>query len=122
MIQPEKTPTHHMKQAALIAYALSLPETAQAPHFDYDSIRVKGKILLTLPPDQAFAHIFVDAQHRDMAVGLYPSQVEPLHWGEKILGVRLRLEGADEDFVQALVLNAWQNKAPKTLVKAHSAL
>jgi hypothetical protein len=56
----------------LRTYALSLPETSEEPHFNYNSFRVKGKIFVTVPPDEEFVHVFVDDEQRDTALALYP--------------------------------------------------
>lgn len=98
--------------------ALALPETAEAPHFNYGSFRVKGKIFVTLPPDGEHIHAFVDEQERLLAVAMYPDAVEPLPWGQKILGVRVNLSRAKPEAVLHLVRAAWRAKAPKSLVAA----
>ena len=41
------------------AIALSLPGAVEAPHFDYASFRVGGRIFATLPPDDRHLHAFV---------------------------------------------------------------
>ena len=107
------------------AYALSLPETVEEPHFDQLSFRIRGKILVTVPSDKAHAHIFVDDDHREMVVNVYAEFAEVLMWGKRAAGVRVRLadvrgEG-DETAVNEMILNAWQRKAPKRLVKAFNA-
>ena len=107
-----------MKAGELRKYAVSLPETTEQPHFDFTSFRVRGKIFVTLPPDETHAHIFVDEQHRAMAIDLAPDCAEPLFWGHKVLGVRIALVSAKTALVKELVRNAWTNKAPKSLVKA----
>ena len=107
-----------MKAGELRKYALSLPEATEQPHFDFASFRVRGKIFVTLPPDETHAHIFVDEQHRAMAVDLAPDCAEPLFWGQKILGVRIALASAKSAFVKELVLSAWTHKAPKSLSRA----
>lgn len=98
--------------------ALALPEVAEAPHFDFGLFRVKGKIFVTLPPDGEHVHVFVDEQERLLAVAMYPAAVEPLPWGQKILGVRVNLSRAEPGAVEHLVRAAWRNKAPKRLVAA----
>ena len=103
---------------AVRAIAFALPELTEAPHFDYGSFRVKGKIFVTLPPDQRHIHVFVDEQERLLALAVYPHAVEPLHWGKKILGVRVDLHQADPDAVAHLIQAAWRHKAPKRLLAA----
>src|SRR6476661_4213255 len=95
------------------AIAMTLPEVIEAPHFDYASFRVKGKIFVTVPPDGQHVHAFVDEQELLLAVAMYPDAVEPLHWGRKILGVRVDLSRATPEAVDHLIRAAWRNKAPK---------
>ena len=110
-----------MKLQELRAYALSLPATSEEPHFNYGSFRVKGKIFVTVPPGGQFAHVFIDDELRDKAVALYPEAIEPLTWGEKVVGVRILLPKAKVGFVRELVHSAWLRKAPKALLKANPA-
>ena len=98
--------------------ALALPETAEAPHFNYGSFRVKGKIFVTVPPDGEHIHVFVDEPERLLAVAMYSNAVEPLPWGQKILGVRVNLSRAEPEAVRHLVRAAWRAKAPKRLAGA----
>jgi hypothetical protein len=99
-------------------FALSLPEVTEAPHFDYGSFRVKGRIFVTVPPDGRHVHVFVDEEARALAQALYPEAVEPLHWGKKVLGVRVALDRAKPTAVESLIRAAWRCKAPKRLVAA----
>ncbi|MDB5988361.1 MAG: hypothetical protein JWR16_3414 [Nevskia sp.] len=107
-----------MKSEQLREYALSLPETTEEPHFHYTSFRVNGKIFVTLPPEEKYAHIFVDDLQREMAVDLYPEFVEVLTWGKKIAGIRVLLSKAKPTVIRQLVHSAWARKAPKSLVKS----
>ncbi|MGY4517105.1 MmcQ/YjbR family DNA-binding protein [Lysobacter sp. HA18] len=104
-----------MNVQSVRAIALALPEVTEAPHFDYGSFRVKGKIFVTVPPDGEHIHVFVDEQERLLAIAMYPAAVEALHWGQKVLGVRINLSHATPEAVEHLVRSAWRNKAPKRL-------
>ena len=106
-----------MQLDQLRSYALSLPETSEEPHFNYSSFRVKGKIFVTVPPDEKFAHVFVDDEQRDMAVTLYPEAIQPLMWGKKIVGVRISMAKAKVGFVRGLVHSAWARRAPRSLAR-----
>lgn len=110
-----------MQFEQLRTYALSLPGTTEAPHFNYDSFRVGGRIFVTVPPGETVAHIFVDDAQRDMATARYPDAVEPLTWGRKVVGVRVFLAKAKAGFVRDLVLGAWARKAPRSLVDSGKA-
>ena len=61
--------------------ALSLPETAEAPHHDMTSFRVDGKIFATMPPQGGRVHIFVGDDEVSAYTAEYPSAVEELLWG-----------------------------------------
>ena len=104
-----------MKIAQVRSYALSLPEVTEAPHFHYASFRVKGKIFVTVPPQDSHIHVFVADHEREIAPTLYPEFVEKLLWGGKVVGVRVTLGKAKPDAVNQLVKQAWMRKAPKRL-------
>ena len=106
-----------MKLAQVRKHALSLPEVAEQPHFDYASFRVRGKIFATVPPDEAHIHVFVGEDQREEALALHPAYVEKLTWGRKVVGLRVTLADAVPHAVLRLVSQAWRNKAPKTLVR-----
>jgi hypothetical protein len=102
----------------LRAYALALPEVTEEPHFDKASFRVRGKIFVTVTPDEVYAHIFVAEQDRELAMTMYPEFVEKLMWGKKIAGIRVVVSKAKAAVVKNLVRKAWEGKAPKQLVAA----
>ena len=45
-------------------FALGLPDTTEAPHHDFGSFRVRGKIFATLPPGGDLLHIFLPEHER----------------------------------------------------------
>lgn len=96
--------------------ALALPGAAEAPHFDFASFRVSGKIYATMPPDEQHLHVFVDEPCRETMVALHPAWCEPLLWGGKVMGVRLALKRAKAADVKTMLENAWRRKAPKRLL------
>jgi hypothetical protein len=104
-----------MNLAQLRRYALSLPEVAEQPHFDYTSFRIRGRIFATAPPAAHHAHIFVGEVEREAALALYPEFVETLYWGKKATGVRVDLKKAEPTAIETLLRQAWRRKAPKTL-------
>jgi len=104
-----------MRFASIRAFALTLPETTEEPHHQFSSFRVRGKIFVTVPPDQAHTHVFVSEQQREQAIAMYPSFTEKLLWGGKVVGVRVSLAEAEPDVVKTLVRLAWEHKAPKAL-------
>jgi hypothetical protein len=105
-----------VKLEAARRIALALPEAAEAPHFDYTSFRVRGKIFATAPPDQLHLHVFVDEAERERVLELHGDCVEKLWWGKKVAGVRVSLARASSPLVRGLLENAWKRKAPKSLL------
>jgi hypothetical protein len=97
---------------------LALAEVTEQPHFNYSSFRVKGKIFVTVPPEETHVHVFVAEDERERALALYPEFIEKLLWGGKVVGLRIALASARPAVVQALVRQAWACKAPKALVAA----
>jgi len=104
-----------MKLQQARQYALSLPETTEAPHFVYTSFRVCGKMFATAPPGDEYLHIFVDEETRAPLIAAEPEIYEALHWGAKVIGVKIILAKANTAAVKRLLLQSWKRKAPKRL-------
>ena len=102
------------------ALALALPDAAEAPHFHYRSFRVRGRIFATLPLDGEHLHVFVGEPVRDQALAMDPHCLAPLHWGLKVVGLRVQLSKAPIALVRQLLEEAWLAKAPPAVVKAVS--
>lgn len=111
-----------LKIGAVRRYALSLPEVAEEPHFDKSSFRVRGKIFATVPPGGRYLHVFVDETGRELMVSVAPQTYEKLWWGKKVVGLRVTLSSAKSHDVEELLHSAWERKAPKSVVRAHSRL
>ena len=97
-------------------FALSLPEATEQPHHDMSSFRVRGKIFVTVPPDEEHLHVFVDEPEIAASVAEDPAAFEPLRWGQQVRGVRVNLAVAPADRVQELIEESWRRKAPKRLL------
>jgi hypothetical protein len=104
--------------AAARRLALALPEATEAPHFQYLSFRVRGKIFATMLPAGEHLHIFVTDDERDRALALAPDCIEKLHWGERVVGLRVTLAKAPPALVGRLLSQAWARRAPKRLLAA----
>lgn len=98
-------------------YALSLPETTEAPHHHFGSFRVAGKIFVTIPPGETHLHVFVSEVDREQALALYPDCAEKLFWGDKVCGLRILLSAAAVKVVKTLILQAWRHKASKKVLE-----
>ena len=107
-----------MKLEQVRALALALPDAVEAPHFDYTSFRVGGKIFATAPPAGTHLHLFVGEELRAPLLALHPDTYEALPWGRKIVGLRVRLAGAQRTTIERLLREAWKAKAPKRLLAA----
>jgi hypothetical protein len=110
-----------MEEQDVRAFALSLPEAIEAPHFDSASFRVRGRIFATIPAQGDRVHVFVAEDEVHAAVAEHPSWCEELWWGKKLAGLRIYLQDAEFDFVNELIVDAWSRKAPKRLVAAFIA-
>jgi hypothetical protein len=97
-------------------FALSLPETTEAPHHDMTSFRVGGKLFATMPPQGDRVHIFVDSEEVAASCAEHPGVVEELWWGKKLSGCRVWLASANRSVVRELLTEAWRRKAPKNLL------
>lgn len=95
--------------------AFGLPEVSEEPHFHFISFRVRGKIFATLPPDTRHLHVFVDEPTRETMLTIAPHTYEKLLWGEKVVGLRVKLATAQRDDVDALLRCSWRRKAPREL-------
>lgn len=104
-----------MNAGAARKLALALPEAVEAPHHQYTSFRVRGKIFATMPSEGQVLHLFVDDEQRDRALTLYGDACEVLMWGARIAGLRLHLDRATPAAVRELLRQAWAAKAPKAL-------
>lgn len=103
-----------MMLSAVRRFAMSLPEVTEEPHFRYSSFRVRGKMLVTIPPGETHIHVFVDEALREPALALHSDYIEKLFWAGKVRGLRIALAQADPAVVKSLVKAAWEAKAPKT--------
>ena len=97
------------------AFALSLPGSTEEPHFDMSSFRVRGKIFATVPPDDEHLHVFVDEGEVQAAVAEDPAAFEPLLWGQRLRGLRIRIAAASNHRVAELLEESWRRRAPARL-------
>ena len=75
--------------------ALALPQASEEPHFDFTSFRIGGKIIATMPPGEEVLHVFVDEAQRAPLIDLQPDAYQALHWGAKLVGVKVILSHAE---------------------------
>ena len=99
-----------MKLDEARAFAHTLPDTTEEPHFDMQSFRVRGKIFATVPPDGDHLHIFVSEDETRAAVAENLNGCEELHWGKKLVGVRATLSQTPSELVRELLESAYELK------------
>jgi YjbR len=102
-----------VKMETVRKYALSLGEVTVAPHHEYSSFRVRGKIFVTVPPKEEAIHVFVEEEDREQALASYPAWAGKLLWGGKVRGLRITLAPAPAAAVKALVGKAYDAQAGK---------
>jgi len=102
-----------VKMLAVRRFALSLGEATEAPHHEYSSFRVRGRIFVTVPPQEDAIHVFVGEADREQALAMYPEWAEKLLWGGKVRGLRITLAPAAPAAVKALVRKAYDAHAGK---------
>jgi hypothetical protein len=97
-------------------FALSMPGATEEPHFDMASFRVRGKIFVTVPPDECHLHVFVDETEAHAAVAEDAAAFEYLRWGQRIRGLRITLAAAPAQRVAELIEESWRRKASARLI------
>jgi hypothetical protein len=110
-----------MKLEQVRRIALSLPCVNEEPHFKYTSFRVGGKIFATAPPEGEHLHVFVEEEQRQLARALDPDSLEPLTWGNRVVGLRVALSKVKPSLVKRLLEQSWSQKAPKHLLASSKA-
>ena len=107
---------HGLGAGAIRDFAMSLPEVTEEPHFDMTSFRVRGKIFVTVLPDDERLHVFVDESEIRAMAAEFPTWCAESWWGKKLSAVRVTLDGADPERVAELLEDSYRRKAPKKLI------
>jgi hypothetical protein len=105
-----------VRAATVRRLALSLPETAEAPHHDMTSFRVAGKIFATMPPEGGRVHVFFHADEVAAYCAEFPGAAEELWWGQTRRGCRVVLARATPTLLREMLTESWRRKAPKKLL------
>ena len=104
---------YSVKIDAVRKHAMSLEAVTEEPHHHYSSFRVRGKIFVTIPPEEDVIHVFVGEEEREQALAIYPEFIEKLLWGGKVVGLRVVLESARPTVVRSLVSKAYETRVNK---------
>ena len=92
---------------------MSLNDVTEEPHHEYSSFRVRGKIFVTVPPQEDAIHVFLTEGDRERALATYPDWTEKLVWGGKVRGLRIILCQAAPAAVKGLVSKAYEVQSGK---------
>lgn len=97
-------------------FALSLPETDEAPHFENRAFRVKKKIFATLNAAHYRATLKFSPELQDIFSAISKGTIYPVpnKWGNHGW-THLNLETAEWELCQDALRNAWWEVAPKAL-------
>ncbi|QDU69499.1 MmcQ/YjbR family DNA-binding protein [Engelhardtia mirabilis] len=100
--------------------ALALPEASEQGHHGRASFRVGGRIFATVP-DADHVNVMLDVEGVDAWLDRAPGALAELTWGSKVCGVAVALAAADEDLLEALLLEAWRRVATQRAIRALEA-
>jgi hypothetical protein len=98
------------------ALALSLPEAVELDHHGRPSFRVGGKIFATLWSAERM-NVMLDEGGVLTAVERAPDACEQVWWGKRLAAVGISLAAADRNLLSDLLADAWEQKAPKRLLR-----
>lgn len=96
--------------------ALALPEVVEQDHHGRPSFRVAGRIFATLW-DEQHMNVMLDEPGIRTAVQTNPMSCQEFWWGRRLAAVRVRLPTADVALASELLADAWEQKAPTSLLK-----
>ena len=98
--------------------ALSFPETAEQPHFDLASFRVKQKIFATLSEEKQRAMLKLSLVDQSVFCSFDKNIIYPVAggWGEKGC-TYFELKGIKKNMLKDALTQAYCNVAPKLLVE-----
>jgi hypothetical protein len=95
--------------------ALSLPEAVEQDHHGRPSFRVGGKIFATLWSDERM-NVMLDEGGIPTAVEDAPDVCEEVWWGKRRAAVGVTLARVDRGRLVDLLTDAWEHKAPRSLL------
>jgi hypothetical protein len=100
--------------------ALGLPETIEQDHHGRPSFRVAGKIFATLW-DEGHMNVMLDEAGILTAAQREPETCTEFWWGKRLGAIHVNLSQVDPDRLSDLLTDAWECKAPSSVVAGTTA-
>jgi hypothetical protein len=107
------------------AFASSLPEVEEEPHFGRPAFRVRGKLFVSVHADDTEPFAIVHVDYADAATAAHdtPESLEEVwrtHGDNRIfVGLKVNLPSVSSERCKTLIAQAWRNKAPKRLAESY---
>ena len=95
--------------------ALALPEAVERDHHGRPSFRVAERIFAT-QWDEDHMNVMLDEGGICTVIHSDPETYEEVWWGKRLAAVRVNLRRVDEETLANLLVDAWEEKAPKRLL------
>ena len=111
-----------MSQNRFRRLALGLPEVVEGAHQGHADFRVGNRIFATLGyPDDDWGMVKLTPEQQSVLVEAEPEIFRPVPrgWGRQG-NTNVRLEAADPATLKSALTFAWNNVAPKSLLKANA--
>jgi hypothetical protein len=96
--------------------ALALPEAVERDHHGRPSFRVAERIFATLW-DEGRMNVMLDEGGILSAVQATPNACCELWWGKRLSAVQVDLAHAPPALVVELLVDAWEHRAPRRLLR-----
>ena len=71
------------------------------------SFRVRGKIFVTVPPEETRLHVFINPLEVEGYVAQDPGRVRALPWGDRLSGLRVNLAFTPAATLAEIIEEAW---------------
>jgi hypothetical protein len=106
------------------AWAMALPEVSEKQHFRFKVPlwQVRGKTFLGMGRDETTAVFCISEEAAAAAVTADPELGAPVRRSDarrSFLGLEVQLRGVASGRAEALVIEAWRERAPKRLVSEY---
>ena len=109
-----------MTAAQFRRLALRLPEAAESAHMSHPDFLVRGKIFATLGyPEKGWGTVKLTPEQQELFMRAEPAMFSPSKgaWG-KAGATCVALKASKPKPLEAALIAAWRNTAPRTLVRA----